>query len=454
MSLGFALIIFLTIACISVVSNILITNQFNRYLEQEQAEYAEELARGLAPQYDRESGWNVDYIHGMGMYALNDGYILKVFDSEGEVVWDAENHDMESCHQAMKEIEERLRKIAGGKVRRVFQTYPIVEEDDEIGRVEIVYYTPSYLDDHAFKFVDSLNIILVITGTVSICAAVCVGVLFAKRISRPIGKVTTVADEISRGNYFVRAENQTGTVELEELRGAINHMAERIEQQETLRKRLTSDVAHELRTPLTNLSAQLEMIAEGVFEPTEERLRSIYEEVNCLSALVSELEKLQQIESNALQKRRFDLFKTVQDTVIGFQAEMDARGLTCTVSGEPAVLFADENKVRQVVTNLLSNAVKYSRGGGTIACTVRNDEENVIFSVADNGIGISKEEQKLIFERFYRTDKSRSRATGGVGIGLTIVSAIVTAHGGSIEVESEEGKGSVFTVSLPKGGEE
>lgn len=124
-------------------------------------------------------------------------------------------------------------------------------------------------------------------------------------------------------------------------------------------------------------------------------------------------------------------------------------GLTCTVSGGSVKLLDDEGKIRQIIVNLLSNAVKYSHESGTIEVAVRSDGENAVFSVKDNGIGISEEDKKLIFERFYRTDKSRNRKTGGVGVGLTIVNAIVKAHGGKIKVESTEGKGSTFIVTLP-----
>ncbi|MGN0806724.1 MAG: sensor histidine kinase, partial [Candidatus Coproplasma sp.] len=246
------------------------------------------------------------------------------------------------------------------------------------------------------------------------------------------------------------AKGKVGTAELKELSVAINNMAEQIEKQETLRKQLTSDVAHELRTPLSSVSAQLEMILDGVFEPSEERLNGISEEVNRLSVLVSDLEKLQQIENNVLERAETDLFDLARSTVNLFEAEINRNDLTCTVTGNSVKVYADERKIQQVITNLLSNAVKYSHEGGAIEIDVQDGGDCAVLSVRDYGIGISEEDQKLIFERFYRTDKSRNRKTGGVGIGLTIASEIVKAHGGKIEVESLEGKGTLFTVTIPK----
>lgn len=450
LSLGIACIVLITVAVISIFSNIFITREFENYMKKQQLQFSEELAEGLAMQYDSESGWNVDYIHGMGMYALNDGYILKVHDINGEVVWDAENHDMEHCQQIMQEIEERMQKLSGGKGQFVAHTYDLEINGVTVGKAEITYYTPYYYNEYAFKFVDSLNIILLVIGIGAVASAVLVGILFAKKITRPIVKVTEVADEISEGNYSVRAEGKTGTYELKELSYAINNMAEQIEKQEALRKQLTSDVAHELRTPITSLSTQLEMILDGVFKPTKKRMQEIFDEVNRLSSLVADLEKLQQIENTVLEREEIDLLEVSKNIESVFDGEMKKHGISCTVSGDSVKVSADERKIQQVITNLLSNAIKYSHKGGTVEINVKEGGEYAILTVKDNGIGISEEDKKLIFERFYRTDKSRNRKTGGVGIGLTIVNAIVKAHGGKIEVESTEGEGSIFTVYLPK----
>lgn len=452
MSFGFALIILIVVGLISLVSTILITREFESYMEKQQAEYSDDLAAGLATQYSQVNGWNVDYIHGMGMYALNDGYIIRVYDLDGGTVWDAENHDMEFCHSIMQEIEERMQSLRNGRNGQfITKEYTLESGGGVIGTAMITYYSPYYYNENAFDFVRSMNIILWVIGVLSVTAAVCVGIIFAKKITVPVVTVTEIADEISNGNYSVRADEKTGAAELKELSVSINNMAEKIERQETLRKQLTSDVAHELRTPLANLSAQLELITEGVVAPSPERINGISEEIERLSALVGELEKLQSIENSVLEKTEIDLAEVARSTAETFGTEaLKNQGYTITVTGESAILCADEGKIRQVIINLLSNAVKYSPDGGRVEVAVRDCGEEVLLSVKDNGIGISAEDKPLIFERFYRTDKSRNRKTGGVGIGLTIVSAIVKAHGGKIEVKSTEGQGSTFTVTLPK----
>lgn len=454
LSLGFALIVFIFVALVSVVSSVLINVEFSAYMETQQRENSDQLASGIGMQYSEEDGWNVDYIHGMGMYALNDGYIIKVVDANGETVWDAENHDMEQCHQMMQEIYERMQTLKSQNGEFVTYRYELTSAGVVVGEAQITYYKPYYYNENAFRFVDSLNYILLIMGAICIIGAICAGFLFARKISRPIARVTETAGEIAKGDYSVRIEENKGAYELNELSRTVNHMAEQIERQETVKKQLISDVAHELRTPLANVSAQIEVIAEGIFEPTKERLQGIEDEIERLSALVAELGKLQEIESGNLQCTAFDLSEEVQNAMKSFEAELRNKNIRCSFQGDAANVYADKNKIRQVIVNLISNAVKYSRENGEIELSCRQNADRAVFSVKDYGIGISETEKEFIFERFYRTDKSRSRKTGGVGIGLTIVKAIVDAHGGTVEVESKEGAGSTFTVSLPAAGKE
>ena len=224
------------------------------------------------------------------------------------------------------------------------------------------------------------------------------------------------------------------------------------EKQEDVRRQLTSDVAHELRTPVANVSSQLEAMIEEVWEPTKERLQSCYDELGRISGIISDLEKLRQIEASnmVLEKEPVDLLELAQAVKTAFEPELAKKKLTCMVTGESAIISGDQRRLHQVIFNLVSNAVKYSTESGQILIDIHNSGKNVQLTVKDQGIGIAKEDIPLIFERFYRTDRSRNRKTGGAGIGLTIVKAIVLAHGGNISVESVKGCGSCFMVVLPK----
>lgn len=451
LSAGFALIVLVTVALISLVSNVFISRQFEQYITSQQNQVAADLASGLVYPYDPISGtWNQEYIHGFGMYALNDGYMIKLLDAQGSVVWDAENHDMTLCHQIMEGISLRMEQVAQGTL--VTQVYPLKQGDADIGRAEIRYYTPYYTDENAFRFFDALNLILLVVGLVSLLGAVLSGILLSRHICAPILKATQVTGQIAQGNYAIRLSSHSHTREVGDLTDAVNHMAQTLEQQQRLRKQLTLDVAHELRTPLTNVSTHLEMLLEGVWEPSQERLQRCYDEICRMSQLVSDLQRLHEVERDDLNLvlTDVDLLSLAKSAAADFEGELAAKNLECSVTGDSCVVPGDEGRLRQVAANLLSNAVKYTGMGGHIRITVKNLPKCGILTVEDDGIGIPESDLSLIFERFYRTDRSRSRKTGGVGIGLTIVKAIVTAHGGQITAENRPEGGSRFTVSLPK----
>ena len=455
---GFAFIVLITVAVISVTANGLISRQFEQYVAQQRKMSSEQLAQSLSFQYHAEDGtWNVDYIHGLGMYALKDGYLIRLSDAEGQVIWDAENHDMTLCHQIMQDIRTQMsqrRPDLDGN----FTTYryDLKQNDEVIGYLDVSYYSPYYLNESDFRFLDSLNRILLVVGICAAVAAAAAGAVLAKSLSVPLLKVTEMTRKISEGDYGMRLENgNRQTQELVELSRAVNHMAESLERQETLRRRLTSDVAHELRTPVANVSLNLEMMLDEVWEPTKDRLQSCYEELGRISGIISDLEKLRQMEAENmnLELEPVNLLELAQAVETAFEPDLKKKKLTCEVSGEAAAVMGDQRRLHQVIFNLVSNAVKYSTEGGTIQIRVKQEKHKAVLIVEDQGIGMAEEELPLIFERFYRTDLSRSRKTGGAGIGLAIVKAIVQAHQGTVTVTSKVGCGSRFTVTLPAGEE-
>ena len=270
--------------------------------------------------------------------------------------------------------------------------------------------------------------------------------------ARPVATTADIATPIARGNYDIRIESETKTKELRDLLSAVNHLASNLSEQERLRKRLTSDVAHELRTPLTAVNVYLEAMIEGVWEATPERLKGCHEEIERLVSLVADLEQLVKVEGENLRlsKSRVDFMEIARAVGANLEAEARRKGMSIGISGEECVVEADRNRITQVLANLVSNAIKYTPNGGHIQVEVKDGGQSGTIRVKDDGIGIPERDIPLIFERFYRTDTSRSRKTGGAGIGLTIAQSIVKAHGGTIAVESRVNEGSCFTVTIPK----
>ncbi len=453
MSLVFALLVAITVCLVSILSSIFISRQFEEYVKLNQKEQADDLAESIGSHYDELGGrFNIDYVHGMGMYALRDGFIIRLYDKDGKLLWDAENHDMALCHEVMDNITRRMqenRPDLNGEF--VTYSYDLETGEKQKGKMEISYYTPYYMDENDFQFIHALNRILSLAGGVSLLVAALLGVLFAKRITRPISGVISATKNISEGDYGVRVDTNLKERETYELADAVNHMAASLEEQEYLRKQLTGDIAHELRTPVTNISSYMEMMIDDVMEPTHERLKSCYDELSRLYGLIKDLERLESAESDRidLDKEDVELLNLSGMILQGFETGIHEKNIDARVSGEEVHICADKGRISQVIANLLSNALKYTDENGKITISVKRQENNAVLTVEDTGIGISKEEQERVFERFYRTDKSRTRKTGGAGIGLSITKAIVQAHGGTIHCESEPGTGSRFIVTLP-----
>jgi signal transduction histidine kinase len=450
------LIVLLTVTAISFLSNFLVGRQFEEYVAEQERAKALNIAESLSGQYDASArGWDAEYIHGVGMYALYDGFIIKVYDADGAGVWDAESHDMSLCSQIMSDIAARMddrRPNVGGEF--VSRDYALSSDGQSVGRVTVSYYGPYFLSGRDFRFIDTLNSVFLSVGLSALALALFAGWVLARRIARPITKTAHIAKQISDGKYDIRFEGRPRTKEMEDLSGAVNHLAATLSEQENLRRRLTSDVAHELRTPISAICSHLEAMIEGIWEASPERLKNCHEEACRLGSLVEDLERLARAESDkpCPVKAPADLSEIARAVCGNYEAEAKKKNIVLSFEGEQSVVPADGGRIGQVVANLVSNAIKYTPDSGCVLVSVRDFPENGKITVTDNGAGISEKDIPLIFERFYRADNSRSRDTGGAGIGLAIVKSIVAAHDGRVEVETHPERGSTFTVSLPKKG--
>ncbi|RQD70168.1 MAG: HAMP domain-containing histidine kinase [Halanaerobium sp. MSAO_Bac5] len=222
---------------------------------------------------------------------------------------------------------------------------------------------------------------------------------------------------------------------------------------ETVRNDFVANVSHELRTPLTSILGYLDTLIESDIEDQQTRekfLSIIKEETNRLSLLITDLLNLSKIESQSFELSPGDFVKTLQKVynLLEKNAQLKDIEVNMEVEENPPQVYMVKEQIEQVLINLIDNAIKYSPAGEEINIRVEKKADKLYFSIADNGIGIPQEDQARIFERFYRVDKARSRSLGGTGIGLSIVRNIIKQHGSEIKVESEEGKGSIFTFYL------
>ncbi|OGN94644.1 MAG: hypothetical protein A2Z75_09030 [Chloroflexi bacterium RBG_13_50_10] len=298
----------------------------------------------------------------------------------------------------------------------------------------------------------SINRSLLLGGSVAIAIALVLTFVLSRRITSPIDGLARAARRLGRGDLSQRVQLQGGG-EVVALAQAFNSMASDLENAERLRRNMVADVAHELRTPLSNVQGYLEAIRDGVIEPDAAAIRSLDEETALLSRLVNELQELSLAEAGELKLvyQAEDIANLVKQAVTPWQPQVAAKGLTLSVdlAGNLPLVNIDWQRVNQVLHNLLENAVAHTQNGGTINVSAIRQGDWVEVGVSDTGEGIPAEDLPHIFERFYRVDKSRARATGGSGLGLTIARRLVEAHGGTITVQSKLGKGSRFSFTLP-----
>ena len=289
-------------------------------------------------------------------------------------------------------------------------------------------------------------------GLLAVAIALLLTFFLSRRIVAPVKALTLTARRLGKGDFSQRIRFK-GKGEVGELARAFNSMAGDLERAEQMRRNIIADVAHELRTPLSNLRGYLEAVRDGVIKPDADTIRSLDEEATLLSRLVDDLQELTLAEAGELKLERQteDITELINRTVAVVQTQATAKGVSVSIdlSDKLPPVNIDSPRITQVLRNLLENAVAHTAKGDAITVTAGQQGSWLEVTVGDTGEGIPAEDLPNIFERFYRVDKSRSRATGGSGLGLTIAKRLVEAHGGGIEVQSELGKGSRFTFTLP-----
>jgi heavy metal sensor kinase len=299
-----------------------------------------------------------------------------------------------------------------------------------------------------------LLIILLITMPLALLASLGGGWFLAGRALRPVGAITQAAERIAGGDLTQRLSVSTAQDEIGRLAATFNAMIGRLEASFRQIRQFTSDASHELRTPLTVLKGETELALRRPRSADDYRrvLESSLEEIDRMSRIVDELlflsrADLGEIKMESRPVRLDQLFDDLKRQAEVLGHEQSVQIVTGMI--EPATVAGDDMRLRELVLNLLDNAIKYSPPGGRVEMSVVTQDGTARLSVSDQGIGVSLEEQAHIFDRFYRTDAARAHTKKGTGLGLAICQWIVDAHHGTIEVHSEPGKGSTFTVILP-----
>jgi len=302
---------------------------------------------------------------------------------------------------------------------------------------------------------ESLSIATVIAAAV----AALVSFLISRQVVAPVRNMMTASQRIAQGRYDERVQvrgdlSRRDQDELSLLALSFNQMASSLEKTEEIRSRMIGDVAHELRTPLTTIKGTMEALIDEVISPDKSTYFQIYREADRLQNIVDDLQELSRVEAGAYELgiKSIAVTSLLDSTIPKLALQYDEKNvnLEVNVQSDQLKVQADPHRTNQILINLLGNALQYTPQGGHVRLDVRPGDNEILFSVADDGLGFTAEHKPHLFKRFYRVDKSRSRTGGGSGIGLTISQYFVEAQGGQIWADSPGlGKGATFTFSLP-----
>ena len=386
---------------------------------------------------------------------LDRGYLLEVWSADGMLLYRSKQLRGQplgpvptGSADSNRQHAHSLRLASGMRLRSISRVHRLAEGNTVIVRLAV---SEEPLWREFWEMVTVLGIGLPVT----VILVALTGYLVAARALKPVDSMAQRAAQITAEQLNERLQIENPNDELGHLGSAFNSTLARLERSFDQLRRFTADASHELRTPLTAIQSvgEVSLKMHGDVSYYRDKIGSMLEETNRLTRLVDSLLTMARADSGRVQLHRVEvnLFDLAEETVGLLEVLAEEKQQSILIDGERSIsVTADRTILRQAFVNLLHNAVKYSPEHGDIQLRVRETEQDAIVEVEDSGPGIAPEHRTRIFERFYRVDKSRTRAAGGAGLGLSITQWAVLAHGGTITVQSEPGSGSIFKICLPK----
>jgi signal transduction histidine kinase len=446
---------FIFIAIISVTSVVLIARQgalreVQSFMLRGGMTGADELVETLAAYYSTNGSWaGVDAFimapgsgqgqgRGLGMGGMHDmmaGQRLRVADALGNVV--ADSNDPNPSELISRDLLE--------------QSLPIHVEGQTVGYL-LTEGGMSFGNDSGNLLAGRISRAALYAGLIAIALSIVLAFLLAYNLMRPVRELTLAASSISEGDLSQRVP-VPGNDELGTLGVAFNRMADSLQQAEESRRAMTADIAHELRNPLAVQRANLEALQDGIYPLTPDNLNPILEQNQLLARLVDDLRTLALVDSGNLDliRQPTNIPDLIARLVERFSPQAAARQVQISIeqTADIPLLNVDPQRIDQILSNLMSNALRHTPDTGLIAISLHRDAQQVSISVWDSGSGIPAEALEQVFTRFYRGDRSRSRAEGGTGLGLAIARQLAQAHGGDLTAANHPTGGAIFTLTLP-----
>ncbi len=447
LGLSFFIVILIAVALVYFLTARTITSGFSAYREQNTEQTAKQICGLLAEYRIRTGTWaGVEKLLATQYTVLiNNQMIVRHTSLIGGCFSLADENGRVIVCKGEDRVGTTLssEEIAAG--------IPIVDEEQRrIGTLFLAVEDP-LLGPEEEAFLASAKRSALLGGGIASGVALLLAIFLISQVLSPLRLLTRATERIAHGDLSqrvaLRARDEFGR-----LGESFNRMIENLKRSETIRQTMTADIAHELRTPVTIIQGNLEAILDGIYTPDAKTIAPIYEETLHLGNLIDDLRDLALAEAGELRldKESTDLAALVSQVVETVNSSLEGGPqLSSTSAKELPAVTLDPKRIRQVLANLLSNAVRFTPEEGEVHVEVVHGDQEVEVRVTDTGPGIPPEDLPHLFERFYRGDRARTRASGGSGLGLAIAKQWVEAHGGMIRAENAEGGGARFTIRLP-----
>ncbi len=459
LTFAFALTAIMTAAVLAIVLAVVWEGQFMAYTRQNMQAVADSTAGVISDAYARTGELDEEVASVAGSAsAISSEIVVQVVTVDGDVLYD-DTWAASTTHAIDGRVAPQTPATAPASEGAMVSADITSPSGDVVGYVRLWALGSEALltkADTAFR-ANSYGAIATAAAIAAILACV-IGYFVSRSVAHPIQRITSTAKQIRNGDLTARS-GVTGADEVGQLGETFDDMAGTIERDLKLEHRLTGDVAHELRTPLMAMQATVEAMQDGVLPADDEHLEVVAGEVRRLSRLIDAMLKLSRLENGTteLKVERTDLVYLVKSLVSSQHQLFHERGLHLRFVDETPhhELYADVDPdlLREAIVNLMSNALRYTNADGWVKVSLRQDRSDFLVGVQDTGIGIAKEDIPQTFARFWRSDVSRERVSGGLGVGLAITKEIVDRHNGTILVESELGRGTTFTLRIPLRGQ-
>ena len=310
-----------------------------------------------------------------------------------------------------------------------------------------------FLHPVQIQFLSQQKLDFAIAAAVMVLLVVLISLPLARRLLKPVRAMAQATHDISSGKYTTRI-SFTSSDELGQLARDFNNMASILEKHERDRRQWIADISHELRTPIAVLRGEIEALLDGIRSVTPETIRSLHADVLRLNRLVEDLYQLSLSDIGALSFRKEDvhLGEVLRDSIESYSAEFEQKGISLTNNvseNMEVIVFADGERLNQLFTNLFENSLRYTAAGGNLAISLAKSGEHALIELQDSAPGVPEKDLNRLFERLYRVEGSRSRSSGGAGLGLAICKNIVEAHEGSISAHQSQLGGLLIRITLP-----